>query len=185
VLILTGDLLKTIHRKGCGPCPNPDETARCLRKAMDEFNMNSINRIACFLGQVSFESNEFSQLEEACDGIRYENRHDLGNVSQGDGPKYKGRGYIQLTGRANYVKAGTALDLDLFNAPELAMLHENAARIAAWYCRSRGVNRLADVMNIREITHRINGGYNDLDKRFIYTNLALKALQAEVPWRET
>jgi putative chitinase len=70
--------------------------------------------------------------------------------------------------RANYAAAGKALGLDLVNQPELAARPENAARVAAWYWNSRGLNAVADRGDFREVTRRINGGYNHMPERRAY-----------------
>ena len=93
-----------------------------------------------FLGQVAHESGGFRYSEELASGAAYEWRRDLGNIYAGDGRRYKGRGFIQLTGRANYREAGRALGLDLINNPALAATDLNAARVAAWYWDSRDLN---------------------------------------------
>ena len=86
-----------------------------------------------------------------------------GNDQPGDGYTYRGRGYIQLTGKANYQEAGTATGLDLVRYPDLATQPENAARIAIWYWQNH-VPR-ADREDVRNATLDINGGYNGLDVR--------------------
>lgn len=101
---------------------------------------------------------------------RYEGRKDLGNTEPGDGFKFRGRGLIQTTGRANYAATGEALGIDLLRDPTLLALPENAARSAGWYWQSRGLNALADLGDFRRITLRINGGTNGLaDRQALYT----------------
>jgi putative chitinase len=93
----------------------------------------------------------------------------LGNRPEGsgDGWRFRGRGYIQITGRTNYAAASEALfgDDSLVREPELAALPENAIRIAAWFWQSRNCNRLADDDDIISITKAINGGLNGLADR--------------------
>lgn len=151
-----------------------------LNRAMAEANINTPLRQAAFIAQVAHESGEFRYSEELASGQAYEGRRDLGNIYPGDGVRFKGRGYIQLTGRSNYKAAGTALGLDLINHPELAARPENAARIAAWYWTSRGLNSLADQGPSRfdDITRRINGGLNgkaDRDKYYARARTVLGA----------
>ena len=90
----------------------------------------------------------------------------LGNIEPGDGLKFKGRGFTQLTGRANYVAAAKATGLDLVNHPELASNPANAAKIAVWFHRSRSglveVSRDGDVL---AATKKINGGTMGLNAR--------------------
>lgn len=93
----------------------------------------------------------------------YGNR--MGNVQPGDGFKYRGRGFIQLTGKENYTKAGAALGLDLVNNPDLASQPANAARIAWWYLKNRVSAAAAKAGDIKTVTKQINGGYNHLAER--------------------
>lgn len=95
----------------------------------------------------------------------YGDRQQLGNVQPGDGARYIGRGYVQLTGRSNYTAAGKALGLDLVNHPELAEQPEIAARIAVWFWQRNQVGRPARLGDLRETTRMVNGGYNGLADR--------------------
>ncbi|MFD0726417.1 peptidoglycan-binding protein [Lysobacter brunescens] len=88
----------------------------------------------------------------------------LGNTEPGDGWRFHGRGYVQLTGRANYESVGQALGLDLVNNPDLAADREIAARIAIHYWKDR-VRTQGHQLNVREATQDINGGYNHLKER--------------------
>ena len=134
-----------------------------LNKAMVEFEINTPVRIAAFLAQVAHESGSLFYKEEIATGSAYEGRKDLGNIYQGDGKKFKGRGVIQLTGRHNYKWASEALGLNLINDPYQATKPEISCRIAGLYWKSRSLNAYADQNNtnaFKEITRRINGGYN-------------------------
>src|SRR5512139_346805 len=98
---LTYDMMKNI----AGAPVNKDVVEgmiKYLPAAMEKYGINTKLRIAHFLGQLCHESDHFRTLQEYASGARYEGRRDLGNVFRGDGRKYKGRGGIQLTGRANY-----------------------------------------------------------------------------------
>ena len=76
---------------------------------MTRYDINTPLRQVHFLAQIGHESGELRFREEVASGVAYENRRDLGNTQPGDGPRYKGRGLIQLTGRANYAEyAGQA-----------------------------------------------------------------------------
>ena len=107
---------------------------------------------------------------------RYEGRVDLGNTQSGDGPKYRGRGLIQITGRSNNKTCGEALGLDLINQAELLEKPQHACMSAAWFWATRGHNTLADEGTFETITRRINGGLNGLaDRQMLYAR-ALKVL---------
>lgn len=147
-----------------------------LNKAMQEAGIVGKDRQAAFLAQLAHESGGLQYMEEIASGAAYEGRADLGNTRPGDGVRYKGRGPIQLTGRANYRAAGKALGVDLEGNPELAAQPHVAFRIAAWYWQSRGLNQLADRGQFTTITQRINGGYNGLADRLAYYRRALNAL---------
>ena len=150
--------------------------ADALPGLVDEFDLNTVMRQAHFLAQTAHESDGFNAVTEYASGRAYEGRKDLGNTRAGDGPRYKGRGLIQLTGRANYRKFGAALGVDLENEPELAADFPYAARTAGLYWKLHGLNRLADANDIRGITRAINGGYNGLEDRTQRLALALHAL---------
>jgi predicted chitinase len=149
-----------------------------LVEALREAEVNTPWRVAHFLGQVGHESGELRWWEEFADGTAYEGRTDLGNVVPGDGPRYKGRCPIMLTGRANYRAAGGALGVDLEGNPGLAMKPNVGFRIAAWYWTGRGLNELADRRDdgFKEITYRINGGYNGYTDRLEKYNRAKAVL---------
>ncbi|QRN97885.1 LysM peptidoglycan-binding domain-containing protein [Archangium violaceum] len=147
-----------------------------LNKAMAEAGINTPKRQAAFLAQLAHESGEFRYMEEIASGAAYEGRKDLGNTEPGDGKRFKGRGPIQLTGRANYRAAGKALGIDLENNPTRAADPDVGFRTAAWFWNSRNLNTYADAGNFREVTRRINGGYNGLASREAYYNRALDVL---------
>jgi predicted chitinase len=149
-----------------------------LWMAMLEANITTYRRAIHFLAQLLHESGELIYMEEIADGSAYEGRSDLGNVYRGDGRRYKGRGPIQLTGRANYRAAGKALGLDLEGRPAIAADPSVGFRIAAWYWTSRNLNYYADMgdSGFDAITYRINGGYNGLYQRAAFYNHAAKVL---------
>jgi predicted chitinase len=152
------------------------QTLPHLNKAMAEANINTPKRQAAFLAQLAHESGEFRYFEEIASGAAYEGRRDLGNIYPGDGVRYKGRGPIQLTGRANYRAAGKALGIDLEGNPKRAADVDVGFRTAAWFWNSRNLNTYADAGNFREVTRRINGGYNGLASREAYYRRALNVL---------
>src|SRR5258705_13725156 len=133
-----------------------------IQQAMQEFQITSYLREAAFLAQLAHESGELRYMEEIASGAAYEGRKDLGNTQPGDGKRYKGRGPIQLTGRANYTKYGTLLGLDLVNDPIVAATKEVGFRIAGQFWKLNGLNELADVQQFKLITKRINGGFYNL-----------------------
>lgn len=157
-------------------CPDPHRYAPHLARAMVDAEIDSVTRAAAFLGQLALESGELRFMEELADGSAYEGRQDLGNTEPGDGPRYKGRGPIQLTGRYNYRKAGEALGVPLESSPELAATPEVGFRVAAWYWRTHNLNEKADALNYQSITKAINGGLSHHDRRLVYYQKALEVL---------
>lgn len=153
------------------------EVAPHLNRAMAEAGIDNPQRKAAFIAQLAHESGGFKHMEEIASGRAYEGRRDLGNTQPGDGERFKGRGFIQVTGRANYAAASKALGEDFVKHPERAGTLENAARIAAWYWNSRGLNEKADRGNFDGITKAINGGYNGKADRDRYYARALDALK--------
>ncbi|MCL4502093.1 MAG: hypothetical protein M1438_09580 [Deltaproteobacteria bacterium] len=152
------------------------EVADALNPAMDWADITTPERQAAFIAQCAHESDHFKTMREYASGRAYEGREDLGNTEPGDGPRFKGRGYIQITGRSNYTQAAQDLDLDLVDNPEIAETPEAAGYIAAWYWNSRNLNRYADAGDFRTITRRINGGYNGWADRVAFWERAKDAL---------
>ncbi len=100
--------------------------------------------------------------------------NNLGNTEPGDGWRFRGRGYIQTTGRANYLKTGGGLGLDLIAKPELLELPVNAARSAAQFWHSRGCTALAESQQWERLTRQINGGMNGHQDRMQRIQRALQ-----------
>lgn len=137
----------------------------CLNTAMHERKIDTLAREAAFLAQICHESGSLKYVLEIASGKDYEGRADLGNTHAGDGPKYKGRGLLQITGRANYEACGFALGKNLIADPQYLETPMGASRSAAWFWEKSGLNELADQGSFGTITKKINGGYNGLDDR--------------------
>lgn len=144
----------------------------CLNPALVEFEINTPARVAAFLAQVGHESGQLRYFEEIWGPTaaqkRYEGRKDLGNTEASDGYRYRGRGPIQITGRANYKRYGELLNLPLIEQPELAAIPGVGFRIAGAYWKMHGLNELADREtedNFKRITRKINGGLTHLAQR--------------------
>lgn len=168
---------------GCGSV-RAKKFAAPLTAAMAEFAISTPRRQAAFLAQVGHESGRLTYVLELWGPTptqaRYEGRTDLGNTQPGDGFRYRGRGLVQVTGRANYEDVGAALGLPLVEQPELLELPDNAARSAAWFWREHGCNQFADAGQFERITRSINGGMNGQDDRLKLWERAKRALAAEL-----
>ena len=151
-----------------------------LQAALDEAQVNTPARVACFLAQIAHESGELRYWHELADGSAYEPPSHLsvrlGNTEPGDGPRFKGRGPIQLTGRANYRACGTALGLDLEGDPDQAATPDVGFRTACWYWTTHHLNDKADAGDFAGITRAINGGLNGEAQREQYFSRAKAAL---------
>ncbi len=153
-----------------------DDIVEIINRFLPEFEINTPLRIAHFLAQIAHECAEFRYTEEIASGSQYEGRLDLGNTRKGDGTKYKGRGCIQLTGRANYTAYRKYCGFDVVTQPWLLAYPTGAIRSAMWYWHTHHLNALADKDDIRTITRRINGGTNGYPSRLAYLAKAKKAL---------
>lgn len=150
-----------------------------LNDAMSAYEIDNASRVAAFLAQIAVESGELQYVQEIASGAAYEGRQDLGNVNPGDGIKYKGRGFIQITGRANYQTASDALGQDFVGNPILLEQSPWPATSAAWWWSSHGLNDLADsgsLSDFQSITRRINGGLTGEVNREAYWATAKKAV---------
>lgn len=169
--------------------------APVLEKAMEEYGVKTQNSTAMFLAQLLHESAmltavvenlNYSELNlvkvfkkyfdrntakfyarkpEKIANRVYANRMGNGNEESGDGFRYRGRGFIQLTGKANYIACGQGLGIDLIKNPDYLLTAEGAARSAGWFWKSRNLSRSGDMGDIISNTKLINGGLNGLEHR--------------------
>jgi putative chitinase len=132
------------------------------------------DELAQFMAQCAHETNDWNSLVEyggSLDFRKYDPKFApkkakiLGNTKIGDGARYKGRGYIQLTGRYNYTKASKALGIDLVNKPELAQHPDTAAEIALLFWKNRVRPNVDDFQNTTQVTKKINSGLRGLEDR--------------------
>lgn len=121
-------------------------------------------RLAHFMGQCAHESGGFRFMEEIASGAAYEGRADLGNTQPGDGRRYKGRGPIQTTGRANYRRDGRALGIDLEGHPELLAIPSLGLLVSTLFWSRMGLNAYADQDNAVACSRGVNRGNPKSDK---------------------
>jgi putative chitinase len=162
-----------------------------MLEAMRYAEITTPQRLAHWLGQLGHESGRGLYTREVwgptVQQLRYEPTTSLsrvlGNFRPGDGARYMGRGFLQITGRANYRSFTARAREGLGNAapdfevaPRLLQSSEWASFSAADYWRARGLNRWADADDIITLTKRINGGINGLADRQAITTRALRAI---------
>jgi len=154
-----------------------------VSEALRACECTNVNRIAMWVAQIGHESGGLFYTEEIASGAAYEGRTDLGNTQPGDGVRFKGRSWIQITGRANYTRLSQWAFDNLFvpsptyfvEFPDQLASDEFAGLGAAWYwiVARPDINSLADARDIVTVTRRINGGTNGLDDRQNRYNNAL------------
>ena len=176
-----------------------------LEETFAKYDISTTQRQACFIGQCQHESENFTKLEEGLNysasrlmavwpsrfpnldvANQYANNPEkiankvyggrMGNVEDGDGWKYHGRGLIQLTGKDNYANCGSGLGVDLLSNPEWVATPEYAALSAGWFWNKKGLNDLADTMDIETMTKRINGGTLGIDDRKAKIRMVMQKL---------
>ena len=176
-----------------------------LQETFEKYQINTPKRQACFIGQCMHESGGFKFLKENLNysakalmntwpsrfpdmdmAEKYERQPEkiankvysgrMGNTEDGDGAKFIGRGLIQLTGKDNYKAFGEAIGEDLVSNPQLVEEPRYAALSAGWFWNKRGLNALADDMDITTLTVRINGGKIGIEDRIAKINKALDIL---------
>ena len=144
--------------------------------------LDAPHRLAMYLGQLAHESGRWNYDHEIWGPtraqLRYEGRKDLGNTQPGDGFKFRGRGPIQITGRANYAyftrwaKAIDPAAPDFTITPDALTTDPWEGLSPIWFWETRGLNSLADNGDVKAITRVINGGVNGLSDRIAMTDAA-------------
>ena len=176
-----------------------------LNQVFVKYDINTPKRQAAFIGQCAVESANFTRLQENLNysaqrltqvwpsrfsnismAEPYANNPEkladfvyagrMGNLQDGDGWKFHGRGLIQLTGRENYANCGSGVGVDLIDNPDLLLTPKYAVLSAGWYWNKKGLNALADTQEYGAMTRRINGGLTGLDERIAKITKALQVL---------
>src|SRR4051812_8202553 len=158
-------------------CPNlSDEGARAIADGLGEafarFDITTPRRAAMAVAQWGHESDHFKTATEYASGDSYEGRKDLGNTQKGDGRRFKGRGRIQITGRANYEAIAKALDIDCVNNPDLLAAPPNSERASGFWWSPHGCSAFCTHNASEGLPRRINGGLNGFDERKLLYRLA-------------
>jgi len=162
--------------------------ASLFNSFIQEFELTNDRRISHFLGQCTIESAWFRTTTEYANGVKYNGRRDLGNTQPGDGPRFKGRGLIQLTGRGNYDRVGRLIGQDLVSNPTSVAGFPLALTVSGIYWRTRAVdgnsrvhlNDAADQDDVVKVTRNVNGRKMlALEDRRRMTRRAFQLLQAD------
>lgn len=157
------------HIWGCKVSDIPVSQVLDLNNCLRTFSINTTFRMRHFLSQISHESGGGIYTEELASGADYEGRSDLGNTHPGDGRKYKGAGFIQLTGRANYQALANYLkDPKVMDGVSYVGSKYPATSAGFWW-HNNSMNALCDKNpSVEQVTLRVNGGYNGLSSREAY-----------------
>jgi putative chitinase len=176
-----------------------------LQETFEKYQINTPKRQACFIGQCMHESGGFKFLKENLNysakalmatwpsrfpdmdtAEKYERQPEkiagkvyngrMGNTSPEEAAAFIGRGLIQLTGKDNYMAFGEAIGEDLVSNPQLVEQPRYAALSAGWFWNKRGLNALADVMDVETMSRRINGGSIGMADRIAKINKVLDVL---------
>lgn len=169
------DPLKQISKKEIANSVTGNPHEVLLRKAAEKAGIQG-QELAAFLSQCAHETLDFKHMKEIggkLDFKKYDIRFApvkakrLGNTKPGDGAKYSGRGYIQLTGKYNYAEASKAIygDDRLVKNPELVEKPEVAAKTSVWFWQNRVSNKVKNFDNVKDVTKGINPGMKHLDQR--------------------
>jgi predicted chitinase len=150
------------------------ELNRCLR----QFEITTPTRVRHFLAQISHESGGGRYKKELASGDDYEGRKDLGNTQPGDGRKYKGAGYIQLTGRANYQAFSNFMkDPKIMDGVDYVAQKYPFTSAGFWWNNNK-MNQLCDKNpTVEQVTLRVNGGYNGLSDRKKYYSRCIEIIR--------
>jgi putative chitinase len=135
-----------------------------FRRFVESLNY-SATRIAEVWPRLATRAHELANNPEALGNAAYCDRMGNGDEASGEGYRFRGRGLTMITGKSNYVAAGSALNIDLITHPQRAAEPGDAARIALWFWGSRHCNAPADDDDVEMVTRRINGGIIGLDDR--------------------
>ena len=159
---------------------NIAEYTPLLIKALHEAGIDDAPMVAYTFGTINAETSAFAPIPEYGSGSEYEGRADLGNTQPGDGPRFKGRGFIQLTGRHNYRHMGEKLGVDLENNPDLALQPDIAVRVFAAYLQPRAHAIRTALANgdLAQARRYVNGGTNGLGPMTDGYNAAMHILEA-------
>jgi len=138
-----------------------------LKRISENLNYSAIGLLKTFpkYFKNSKEASVFSNSPIMIANRVYANRMGNGNEDSGEGWRYRGRGFIQITGKENYFRLANDTDLDCLKNPDLLLEEPNAMISALWFWKLKGLNAMANKDDIVGITKKINGGLNGIEHR--------------------
>lgn len=169
------------------------------RTKFKEFGVDTNLRKAHFMAQIEHESNlepvsenlnysesallrvfgkyftketakEYARKPEKIANVVYANRMGNGDTASGDGWSYRGKGFIQLTGKNNYKSLTDFTGIDYVSNPEMLLNEPDAMIAALWFWKANNINKYADKDDVEGVTRRINGGTTGLVRRMVLTD---------------
>lgn len=161
-----------------------DRYLHYINKYLDVFEINTPLRASHFIAQCCHETAGFKFMKEQ-GKVNYFSKYDkgslakmLGNTKKGDGWKYRGRGFLMLTGRANYQSYQNSeyCKGNIMEKPELLEGQNGSVKSGMWWWLVHGLNELADKDDIVKITKKVNGGLNGIDDRKNWFGICKKVL---------
>jgi len=155
-----------------------------LNELMPRYGITTPRRIAAFLGTIQVESGNLRYVEEIASGAAYEGQRDLGNTEPGDGVRFKGRGLIQLTGRANYVAFGNNVGVDFTKNPDLLETPRYAVQASTWFWNRHDLNDAADRGDMDTVTRKVRGALGPAAHQDQRTATYRRALAVLGDWPE-
>jgi len=160
-MLVTKEQLQAFGWKGL-----TDTILEDLNATLTKFAINTPARIAHFMSQCAHESGLGKYTKELASGEAYNGRKDLGNTQPGDGPRFKGGGYIQLTGRNNYQRFSTYMkDARIMEGVDYVAAHYPWSSAGFWWMNA-GMNvRIDQGWTVEQVSKRVNGGTNGLESR--------------------
>ena len=146
-----------------------------LNRCLEKYQITTKSRICHFISQCSHESAAGLYTKELASGDAYEGRKDLGNIYPGDGRKFKGGGYIQLTGRSNYQAFADEMGNQKIVSVGVDYVAQHYAWTSAgsWWNRNKMNNLVDSGASVETVTYRVNGGQNGLADRKKYYNMCV------------
>tara|TARA_R110000782_G_C14572414_1_gene387535 strand:+ start:30 stop:584 length:555 start_codon:yes stop_codon:yes gene_type:complete len=139
-----------------------------LKPISENLNYSSINLVDTFERYFKgIDISTYARKPEKIANRVYANRMGNGNEASGEGWKYRGRGFIQLTGKNNYILLSKDTRIDFLNNPDLLLEEANAMVAALWFWKTNNLNKSADLDDIKKVTRTINGGFNGLADRIL------------------